>query len=178
MKPNKDFDIEFVGLKLGLHDFEYIIENTFFQDIDFIDFNNINVVVKVKLVKKTTLLELNLESKGIVELNCDITNELFNQEVNNCFDLVVKFGQEFNNDNEEILILPQNEHKLNIEQLIYELITLSIPQKRIHPDVINGTLKSDILDKLNELSPKVNVSINKGEIDPRWEKLKKIVTDK
>ena len=54
MKPNKDFDIEFVGLKLGLHDFEYKIENTFFQDIDFIDFNNINVVVKVRLVKKTT----------------------------------------------------------------------------------------------------------------------------
>ena len=24
MKPNKDFDIEFVGLKLGLHDFEYL----------------------------------------------------------------------------------------------------------------------------------------------------------
>jgi uncharacterized metal-binding protein YceD (DUF177 family) len=178
MKPNKDFDIEFVGLKLGLHDFEYKIENTFFQDIDFIDFNSINVVVKVKLVKKTTLLELNLESKGSVELNCDITNELFNQSVNNSFDLVVNFGQEFNNENEEILILPHSEHKLNIEQLIYELVTLSIPQKRIHPGVLDGSLESDILDKLNELSPKENVSANKGEIDPRCEKLKKIVTDK
>jgi uncharacterized metal-binding protein YceD (DUF177 family) len=178
MKPNKDFDIEFVGLKLGLHDFEYKIENTFFQDIDFIDFNSINVVVKVKLVKKTTLLELNLESKGSVELNCDITNELFNQSVNNSFDLVVNFGQEFNNENEEILILPHSEHKLNIEQLIYELVTLSIPQKRIHPGVLDGSLESDILDKLNELSPKENASANKREIDPRWEKLKKIVTDK
>ena len=178
MKPNKDFDIEFVGLKLGLHDFEYKIENTFFQDIDFIDFNNISVVVKVRLVKKTTLLELNLESKGSVELNCDITDELFNQSVNNSFDLVVNFGQEFNNENEEILILPHSEHKLNVEQLIYELVTLSIPQKRIHPGVLDGTLESDILDKLNELSPKENVSANKGEIDPRWEKLKKIVTDK
>jgi len=69
-------------------------------------------------------------------------------------------------------------HKLNVEQLIYELITLSIPQKRIHPGVLDGTLKSDILDKLNELSPKVNISTDKGEIDPRWEKLKEIVTDK
>ena len=178
MKPNKDFDIEFVGLKLGLHDFEYNIENTFFENIDFIDFNDINAVVKVKLVKKTTLLELNLESKGTVDINCDITNELFKQSVNNSFDIVVKFGQEFNNENEEILILPHKVHKLNVEQLIYELITLSIPQKRIHPGVLDGTLKSDILDKLNELSPKENVTINKGEIDPRWEKLKKIVTDK
>ena len=178
MKPNKDFDIEFVGLKLGLHDFEYTIEKTFFQDIDFIDFNSINVLVKVKLVKKTTLLELNFESKGSIEVNCDISNEIYNQEIKNTFDLVVKFGQEFNNNNEEILILPHNEHKVNIEQLIYELIVLSIPQKRIHPGVIDGTLKSDVLDKLNELSPKENVSVNKGKIDPRWEKLKKIVTDK
>ena len=94
------------------------------------------------------------------------------------FDLVVNFGQEFNNENEEILILPHSEHKFNIEQLIYELVTLSIPQKRIHPGVLDGSLESDILDKLNELSPKENVSANKGEIDPRWEKLKKIVTDK
>ena len=178
MKPNKDFDIEFVGLKLWLHDFEYTIDNTFFQEIDFIDFNNINVLVKVKLVKKTTLLEFNFESKGSVEVNCDISNEIFEQEINNSFDLVVKFGQEFNNDNEEILILPHSEHKINIEQFIYELIALSIPQKRIHPGVIDGTLISDVLDKLNELSPKENVSVNKGEIDPRWEKLKKIVTDK
>ena len=178
MKPNKDFDIEFVGLKLGLHDFEYTIDNTFFQEFDFIDFNNINALVKVKLVKKTTLLEFNFESKGSVEVNCDISNEIFKQEINNSFDLFVKFGQEFNNDNEEILILPHSEHKINIEQFIYELIALSIPQKRIHPGVIDGTLKSDVLDKLNELSPKENVSVNKGEIDPRWEKLKKIVTDK
>jgi uncharacterized metal-binding protein YceD (DUF177 family) len=62
--------------------------------------------------------------------------------------------------------------------LIYELVTLSIPLKRIHPGVIDGTLQSDILEKLKELSPKENISVNNGDIDPRWNKLKKLVTDK
>ena len=35
MKPNKDFDIEFVGLKLGNHDFNYEIDETFFEDFNF-----------------------------------------------------------------------------------------------------------------------------------------------
>ena len=52
MKPNKDFDIEFVGLKLGSHDFNYEIDETFFEDFNFTDFNKIKTKVKVKLEKK------------------------------------------------------------------------------------------------------------------------------
>lgn len=178
MKPNKDFDIEFVGLKLGNHDFNYVIDETFFEDFNFTDFNKIKTKVMVKLEKKTTLLELNFQSVGTVELNCDITNEVFEKAINNNFDLVVKFGQEYNNDNEEILILPHSEHKINIQHLIYELVTLSIPLKRIHPGVLEGTLQSEILEKLKELSPKENISVNNGDIDPRWNKLKKLITDK
>ena len=155
-----------------------VLKTRSFKILILLTLTTLTCWLRLNLSKKTTLLELNFDSKGHVEVHCDISNEIFNQEINNSFDLVVKFGQEFNNDSEEILILPHNEHKINVEQLIYELIALSIPQKKIHPGVIDGTLKSDILDKLNELSPKENVSINKGEIDPRWEKLKKIVTDK
>ena len=57
MKPNKDFDIEFVGLKLGLHDFDYTIENTFFQDIDFIKHENKEPNLSSKIASTTPLDE-------------------------------------------------------------------------------------------------------------------------
>ena len=44
--------------------------------------------------------------------------------------------------------------KLTLQQYIYELIVLSVPTKRIHPGVEDGTLDSEILNKLEELSPK------------------------
>ena len=49
----------------------------------------------------------------------------------------------------------------------------------IHPGIKDGSLKSEILEKLEELSPKtLDEKENSEEIDPRWDKLKKLLTDK
>jgi len=91
--------------------------------------------------------------------------------------LVVKFGDEYNNDNDEILIIPHSEYQINIAQYVYEMLVLSVPLKKVHPGVLDGTLKSEVLDKLEELQPK-DTKENKEDIDPRWDALKKLLTDK
>jgi uncharacterized metal-binding protein YceD (DUF177 family) len=179
MKALKEFAIQFVGLKEGKHLFEYKINKSFFDFFEYEEFNDSNVNVRILLNKKETLLELNFNASGYLNVNCDLTNESFDQTISNQFDLVVKFGDEFNNENEEILILPRGEYELNVAQYIYELVVLSVPSKRIHPGVKDGTLDSDILKKLEELSPKgFNRDIENDEIDPRWNTLKKLLTDK
>ncbi len=178
MKPMKAYSIPFVGLKVGNHDFEYDIDQTFFEFFEFEDFNDVNIKVHVVLNKKPTLLELHFEISGFVNVNCDVTNEPYNQNIDNSFDLVVKFGQEYNDENIDILILPHGEYEINIQQYIYELIVLAVPVKRIHPGVEDGSLSSEILEKLEELSPKEkNKKANDGN-DPRWDTLKKLLTDK
>jgi len=175
----KEFTIPFVGLKLGKHHFEYEIDKAFFDYFEYEDFNNAKVHVNVVLEKKTTALELHFEISGTINVNCDVTNESYNQIIDNEFDLVVNFGDEYNDENIDILIIPHVEYEINIQQYIYELIVLAIPSKRIHPGVADGTLDSDILDKLEELSPKLIESKDKQEdIDPRWDTLKKLLTDK
>ena len=93
--------------------------------------------------------------------------------------MVVKFGDEYNDENIDILIVPHGTYEINIQQYIYELIILAVPIKRIHPGVEDGTLDSDILEKLEELSPKLKENRKtKEDIDPRWDTLKKLLTDK
>ena len=55
-----------------------------------------------------------------------------------------------------------------------------MPTKRVHPGIKDGTLQSDILKKLEELSPKGLEEKEQTEdtIDPRWNTLKKLLTDK
>lgn len=179
MKPLKEFTIPFVGLKIGKHHFEYEIEQAFFEYFEYTDFNDVNVKVDVVLEKKTTLLELHFKISGFVNINCDITNEPFNQTINNEFDLVVKFGDAYNDENIDILIVPHGTYEINIQQYVYELIVLAVPIKRIHPGVEDGTLDSEILKKLEELSPGLKSEKQKEEdIDPRWNTLKKLLTDK
>lgn len=179
MKPLKEYTIPFIGLKQGLHQFDYEIDNTFFEHFEYAEFNATDIKVDLAFEKKTTMLELGFTATGTVNVNCDVTNEPFDLPIENKFFLVVKFGEEYNDENEELLIIPHGEYEINVQQYIYELIVLGVPSKRVHPGVEDGTLESDILDKLEELSPKEKKTDNDNEdIDPRWDKLKNLLNDK
>jgi uncharacterized metal-binding protein YceD (DUF177 family) len=178
MKTIKEFDIPFVGLKEGKHRFDYQIDNAFFEAFNYDEYNNANVNVTVILDKKSTMLELAFKIKGAVNVNCDLSNEPYDQKIKSTLNLIVKYGDEYNNENEDLLIIPHGEHTINISQYIYEMIILSVPAKRIHPGIKDGSLSSAIIEKLEELQPTED-KINKNEeTDPRWDKLKKLLTDK
>lgn len=179
MKALKDYIIPFIGLKIGTHHFDYKIDNTFFKNFEYDEFNEVNVKIDLKLEKKSTFLELNFSAIGTLNVNCDLTNEPYNETINDTFKLVVKFGDAYNDDNEDILIIPHREYEINVSQFIYELIVLAVPAKHVHPGVEDGTLQSDILLKLKELSPNKDLKTKSSEaIDPRWNTLKKLLTDK
>ncbi len=179
MKGLKPYTIQYVGLKEGEHIFEYTITKSFFDLFEFDDFNDANIEATLLLNKKSTFMEFDFSIEGTINVNCDVTNEPYDQPVQGDYELVVKFGQEYNDDIEDVLILPHGEFEVNVAQYIYELIVLSMPNKRVHPGVADGTLKSDILEKLEELSiPDQMEKEEKKDTDPRWDSLKKLLTDK
>lgn len=176
MKDLRQFNIQFVGLKEGKHTFQYSIGNKFFEAFNYEEFESANITIELMLTKKSTLLELAFNANGVVEVPCDITNELYHQEIEATLPMVVKFGPEFNDDNEEILILPHEAYELKVAQFVYEMIVLAVPTKRVHPQVLDGTMQSEVLNKLKELEVKEE---KKAEnIDPRWDKLKGLLTEK
>jgi len=177
MKDLKNFDISFVGLKDGTHQFEYIIKKEFFDFFNYDEFSNSKVTVKLSFLKKATMFELSFNFNGWVEVLCDVSGEIFQQPINSAMNLIVKFGDEFNDENEDLLIIPHSDYKLNVSQYIYEAIILTVPIKRIHPGVNDGSLNSEVLNKLKELEIKDQEDSNE-EIDPRWNKLKNILIEK
>ncbi|MCM4165484.1 MULTISPECIES: DUF177 domain-containing protein [unclassified Arenibacter] len=177
MMQHKEFIIPFSGLKQGKHEFEYTIENAFFESFEYDEFNGADIKLDVTLNKMSTMMELEMKARGTVNVACDLTSEPYDQKIKADLELVVKFGDEYNNDNDEILIIPHSEYQINIAQYVYEMLVLSVPLKKVHPGVLDGTLQSEVLDKLEELQPK-DTKENKEDIDPRWDALKKLLTDK
>lgn len=177
MNIQKDFLIPFVGLKLGKHQFDYQIDKKFFEGFEFDEYNDVNIKVELVFDKKSTMLELAFKHKGTVNVPCDLTGEEFDLPIKGKLNLIVKFGDAFNNENDELLVLPHGEFQVDVAQYIYEMIVLSVPSKRIHPGVKDGTLKTEAIEKLNELAPKEQHK-EEENIDPRWDKLKQLLTDK
>ncbi|MDO7576840.1 MAG: DUF177 domain-containing protein, partial [Flavobacteriaceae bacterium] len=140
----------------------------------FNDFFDAKVKVVLIFEKKATLLNLNFKAIGSVEVSCDVTDEHFDFPIDISFDWIVKFGDEYNNDNDEILIIPHGSYEIDVAQPIFEMIVLAIPAKIVHPGIQDGTLDSDILIKLEELQPKERL-LPEEESDPRWNKLKDLL---
>ena len=123
------------------------------------------------LVKKSTIIELSLKGTGSVNINCTLTNEPFDYQINSKLNLLVKFGDSYDDENDELLVLPHGSHSIDLDQYFYEMIVLSMPIRNVHPGVENGTIDSEILNRLKEFD--INKEKN-SNFDARWDKLKEL----
>ena len=167
MEKLKNYQIPFSGLKLGSHQFDFEIKDTFFKLFDYSELNSGDLKARFCFIKNT-LLELVFEIKGMVTLSCDTCTDEYQQNITSSFKQIVKFSDvEEAQDTDEITVLSTNEHTLEIGHSLYEFIHLSLPSKRIHP--IEADCNQEVLKKLEELAfqePEVT--------DPRWSVLQKL----
>lgn len=179
MKNFDEYEIQFTGLKEGQHDFHYNIDETFFALFDYDEFGAVDVNANVLLtIKSNEEMELTIGVEGLVNVVCGVSLVSYDQPIELSLDLKVKFGEEYDDDqDDEWLILPHEAHHLEIQQYIYEAVILAVPHKKVHPKVKDGTMESVILDKLEELSPS-NTEDKENQTDPRWDKLKELLNDK
>jgi len=167
----KDFNIVFSGLSLGEHQFTFELNNSFFELFEYDEHSNLKGDVNIVMNKHNTFLELTFTLNGSVEVVCDRTGLPFDQKLSNTFDLLVKFGDEYDDEDDERLILPHGDYQVNVAQYLYELVVLSIPQKHVHPDVLSGKIIPEYeTEDETELEEK-----KEEEIDPRWDKLKNLL---
>jgi len=162
----RDFDIVFSGLSLGEHHFLFELNDTFFALYDYTEHSKLKAIAEVTLHKHNTFLDLTFAVKGEIEVVCDRSNEPFMRKIKNSFGLMVKFGETYDDTDDENLILPQGEYQLNVAQYLFELVVLAIPAKNIHPDVKSGKIS---LDYHIEEEPEEEIK------DPRWDKLKDLL---
>ena len=162
------YTIKFSGLALGNHQFRFTVANEFFDSIEFGEIRKGDLSVKVDMVKEETMLVLDFDIVGTVNIMCDRCSELYDQEIKGRNQLIVKFGDEAQHNTDDILVLPRGESEMSVTLYIYEFIHLLLPQKRVHPE---GDCDQEVVDRLNELS----ASRGFKDGDPRWDALKEVL---
>ena len=172
MKSLSPYLIKFSGLKEGTHLFNYELGNKFFKNFDYYDFLDAKLFAKLELEKQSTLLNLKFSFNGEIEVQCDVSMESFDLKLETEHAVVVKFKDDIISTDDKVIFMPAGSHSIDVSHLIYESIILAVPQKKVHPGIENGSLKSEIVEKLEELRPKKNFN---EKTDPRWDKLKDLL---
>jgi len=168
----KQFDIPFVGLKEGVHHFHYDIAQSFFKHFIDQEFEKGNFQADLRFDKQQHHFKLSFEISGMMRVPCDRCNEEFDLEIDGDYEVYVKFTDHseklggVEEENEDLIYISPSDNLINVAQLIFEYIELSVPMKKVHPG--NGC-NPEVLKLLNEYIIKEE---KKPDHDPRWDKLK------
>lgn len=178
MKTLNSYIINYSSLKNGNHTFDFHIDNEFFTFFENSEIKIGEIDVAVNMLKANDFLQLGFSIKGIVNTICDRCLENFDMQIEGNYELIVKFGETFEEVDEETIIIPRNEYELNVSQYIYEFIHLCLPLAKTHEEYsIDGSkCNEEMVKKLEEYMIR-NVEEDKLEnknTDPRWDILKNI----
>jgi uncharacterized protein len=175
VKTLKLFLLPFTGLKIGKHQFEYVIDNNFFSSFEYSLAKNGQCEVLLELEKQETLLILDFHVKGEIFLDCDKCLSNFNQTIDSRDRLIAKFSHEdLTNITDEVIVLTKNESEINIAPFIYEMINLAVPYVSVceNPGKME-TCDKEILDKIEALSSDKPLETEDVKESP-WDILKNI----
>lgn len=177
MSTRREYEIAFVGLKPGVHQFDYQIEDSFFEDFQEQDFRNCQAHVKLLLEKNSgSFMILRFEMGGNVEVVCDRCNSNLPLQLFDEFVVTVKMVEdpEVMNEQEEdpdVYYIARGESHLDVKGWLYEFINLSIPMQR--------TCEYENMDgphcnpAAKELLNKLRAQEERAE-NPIWKDLKKL----
>ena len=185
-KVKRLYDIDIFRLPNGEHNYTFEVNDAFFALFNYGLIEKGNAKINVQLLKTDTMITVNFGILGNVELVCDRSLEPFNYPIELDERLLVKYGEEEEELDDDLLIITQNTQKINVAQFIYEIIGISLPMKKIHPDYLEeededdfddlseGRLVYSSLDKDQEDTEDDPEEENKGKTDPRWDILKNL----
>lgn len=131
-KSNRAFIIQFAGLKIGKHDYEFDLDQSFFESIENTLIENGSVQVALNFEKKETMMVANYSFNGFVHQNCDRCNDPIELAVSGENRIVFKFGNELSDD-EDLIILDPDAYEIDITAQLYEIISVALPIRCIHP---------------------------------------------
>ncbi len=136
MGKRREYEIAFVGLKPGIHEYNYQVDDKFFTDFKETDFSNCEASVKLTLEKNTSFLMLKFEVGGSVSVVCDRCGNTLPIELWDEFNLVIKQvenPEEMNRDEEDadVFYISRTESHIYVADWIYEFVMLSIPMQRM-----------------------------------------------
>lgn len=175
MGSRREFEIAFVGLKSGVHEFNYRIADRFFEAYQQQDFKNCEASVKLLLDKKNGFMLLKFEISGKLDVTCDRCGNGLPLELWDEFNLLVKLVEDpdLMNQQEEdpdVYYISKSESHLHVADWIYEFINLSIPTQRMckEKDMGGPYCNQEVLAMLK----KMDIQKEKSE-NPLWKGLEK-----
>lgn len=178
------------SLPAGKHEFHYELGKQFFVDMENADIRDAHIDVNLTVNHHDDVYELDFTFNGEMTLLCDRCLDDLILPVDTTYHIVVKYGEDYRDDADDFLEIPESDNYLNVAYLMHDTVSLTIPIKHVHPlgkcnRAMSALLKkhrtnnnedSELTDQLIDEMDHMEEEPQQAS-DPRWDKLKEISTD-
>lgn len=185
MAKKNPYIIQYAGLKLGTHSFNFEIDGAFFSSYEYSDIESCQLNIDLRFEKSNSMLVLNFDITGTIDSICDKCLDDLQLQIDGQNRQIVKISDFEEQDiDDEILVVPSSEYEVDITKMIFDFSHLCLPIKREHDE--NGC-DSKALEKLEnylvfenpeDSTDEETEQNNEEEIDPRWNALKGLKDNK
>jgi len=136
---DNNFIIPLNGLAAGESRFSWHAGKEFFEGFDNAEILAAEIDIEVVAEKSGRYLGIDCSLDGTVTLECDRCLDDLDLPVEIDIRLSIKYGSEENSEDHqegerEVLFVPQDEAELDMSQIIYDYVCLSLPMQRVHQD--------------------------------------------
>jgi len=173
VKGLREFEIAYVGLKVGVHKFDFDIDANFFKHFEESLIKECKVRVKLEFEKKETFFIANFFIDGTVHVECDRCLIPFEKEIFGDYVCYIKFAEDPSkmNDEPEVMYIGREQTVIDVSQLIYEYVNLCLPIQKMGCEKPGEEPQCD-----KEMLKHLNAGAKKetNEEDPRWAALKNL----
>ena len=136
----QEYIIDYKTLESGTYEFDYHIDKNFFAMFDEPMAQDGNANVHATMRVSSAGLSIRLDISGTLQVECDRCLEPFDMPIDASYDLVVKYGDKTTplDEADDVITIGEDDDFLDLSQHIYEYVVLSLPARRVHPDLPDG----------------------------------------
>ena len=177
------YKVDLKSMKQDVQEISYLLDNQFFANIESDDIQKGKVNILLTVTKTLDVFNLTFKIHGTVTIPCDRCLDDMDYPIETTARLIVKFGKDYAEESDEIVVIPESEGVINLAWFLYEFIALAIPIKHIHAP---GKCNKQMTTKLKKHTAKAEDDADdfddvelgdddsEADIDPRWDALKEL----
>jgi uncharacterized metal-binding protein YceD (DUF177 family) len=192
-----DFKLPLKSLPEGTHQFHYDLDKQFFANMESADIRDAKVGVELTVVHRNGAYDLTFACNGSVIVACDRCLDDLELPIETSYHVTVKYGDEYREDSDEFIEIPESDNYLNVAYMIYDTVSLAIPIKHVHPmgkcnramssllkkhrshvpNDPDADLEDELIDEMEAGDFATDNSQDDSPTDPRWDALKNFGAD-
>ncbi|MDO5394432.1 MAG: DUF177 domain-containing protein [Bacteroidales bacterium] len=182
-----EFQLPLKSLPAGEHRYNYHLDKRFFDNMESADVRDADIDAALTVVHKSDVYDLTMHLTGTITVPCDRCLDDLGLPVDTTYHIMVKYGDAYRDDSDELLEIPESESTLNVAYMLYDTASLAIPMKHVHPmgkcnrqmssvlrkhrahsaDDADAELENRLVDEMDSMD-----AVSEIPADPRWDALR------